>query len=373
MNRIAALGFLAVAVSACHKSQDPAEQAKKPELALPPVAVETAPIEVRKVPRVLTLTGSVIAERHSEVAANVAGRIVTTPVERGQAVKAGQILATVDSKNAGFSAAASAAQSSLAETQAEQARLDCERAEQLFKTGAIAAAEHDRQMTQCKAQALSANAARAQAGLAARLAADTVIRAPFDGAIGERYVNLGEYVQPPTRVASVYVLDPVRVQVSVPEAEIARVRQGQTLDVHVAAWPDRSFPATVVFVSPALRPSTRDLIVEARAANADGALRPGMFTTVELITGEETLPTAPADAIVADGSVRRLFLAREGRAFELVVRTGIKREGRVALLEPLDTSARVIRRPPPGLRDGTPITEGTSAAKAGTAAGEKPF
>jgi RND family efflux transporter MFP subunit len=372
MNRVAVVAVLATGITACHKPADPAP-AKKPELALPPVAVELASIEIRKMPRVLTLTGSIVAERHSEVAANVAGRVVTTPVERGQVVKVGQILATVDSKNAGFSAAASAAQSSLAETQAEQARQDCERSDSLFKTGAIAAAEHDRQMTQCKAQALQANAARAQAGLAARLAADTVIRAPFEGVVGERYINLGEYVQPATRVASIYVLDPVRVSVSVPEAAMSRVLQGQTLDVHVAAWPDRAFPASVVYLSPALRPSTRDLVVEARAANTDGALRPGMFATIDLTTGEENLPTAPVDAIVSDGSTRRLFLAREGHAFELVVRTGVTKDGRIALLEPLDGSARVIRRPPPGLRDGAPIIEGPSAAKDGAATAEKPL
>jgi membrane fusion protein (multidrug efflux system) len=294
-------------------------------------------------------------------------------VERGQAVKLGQILATVDSKNAGFSAAASAAQSSLAETQAEQARQDCERSETLFKQGAIAAAEHDRQMTQCKAQALQANAARAQAGLAARLAADTVIRAPFDGTVGERYVNVGEYVQPSSRVASVYVLDPVRVTVSVPEAALGSVREGQTLAVHVAAWQNRPFPATVVYLSPALRPSTRDLLIEARAANADGALRPGMFATVELTTGEEDLPTTPVDAVVSDGSTRRVFLAREGHAFELVVRTGVTKDGRIALVEPLDASTRVIRKPPPGLRDGSAIIEGPSTAKAEPAVAEKPL
>jgi len=314
-----------------------------------------------------------MAERESEVAANVAGRIVTTPVERGQAVKTGQILATVDSKNAGFSAAASAAQYSLAEAQSEQARLDCERSDSLFKSGAIAAAEHDRQMTQCKAQALQANAARAQAGLAARLAADTVIRAPFDGTVGERYVSVGEYVQPASKVASVYVFDPVRVSVSVPEAAIGRVKQSQSLEVHVAAYEGRPFPATVVYLSPALRPATRDLVIEARAPNADGALRPGMFATVELTTGEEDLPTVPADAIVSDGSTRRVFLAREGHAFELVVRTGVTREGRIALLEPLDAQSKVIVKPPPGLRDGAAIAEGAAAAKAEPPPAQKPL
>jgi membrane fusion protein (multidrug efflux system) len=118
-----------------------------------------------------------------------------------------------------------------------------------------------------------------------------------------------------------------------------------------------------VYLSPALRPTTRDLVVEARAANADAALRPGMFATVDLTTGEEELPTVPADAIVSDGSTRRLFLVRDAHAFELVVRTGVSKDGRVSLLEPLDNTARVIRKPPPGLRDGAAVTEAPSTAK----------
>ena len=82
-------------------------------------------------PRYLTLTGSVIAERQSEVAANVGGRVAATYVERGQPVKAGQVIARVDAKAAGFQAQAATAQSKAAETQVEQARQDCARADVL--------------------------------------------------------------------------------------------------------------------------------------------------------------------------------------------------------------------------------------------------
>jgi hypothetical protein len=93
-----------------------------------------------------------------------------------------------------------------------------------------------------------------------------------------------------------------------------------------------------------------------------------MFATVDLSLGEENVATVPADAIVAEGDVRRLFLVRQGRAFELVVRTGITRDQRTAVYEDLERDTPVIRRPPANLRDGSAITtaEATHTAAART-------
>jgi len=348
---------LLLTLAACKKPAEDPTAAQPKEATLPAVAVETADVQHEKMPRYLTLTGSVMADKQSEVAANVAGRVATTYIERGQPVKAGAVLAIVDSKAAGFQAAAAMAQSQAAETQVAAARQDCDRADTLFKQGAMAKAEYDRQKSQCTAQLFQANAARANADLAGKLAGDTVIRAPIDGIVGERYVNVGEYVQPASKVASLFAVDPVRVSISVPERAVAQVQPGQTLDLTVSAYEGRTFPATVKFVSPALRAGTRDLIIEASAENKDLALKPGMFATVLLATGEEEQPTVPVEAIKSEGTIKRMFLAREGQAYEMVVRTGVVKDGRIAVLEPLQAGAKVIVKPPPGLRDGASILQ----------------
>jgi membrane fusion protein (multidrug efflux system) len=345
-----------LALPACKQAAEERPNAAAPvKMALPPVDVETVPVVHEKMPRNLTLTGSVMADKQSEVAANVAGRITSTYVERGMPVKAGQMIALVDKRAAGFSAAAANAQSQAAETQVELARQDCARADTLFKQGAMAQSEFDRQKTQCTAQLYQATAARANADLAGKLAGDTLIRSPIDGIVGERFVNVGEYVQASTKVASVFAINPVRINISVPEAVVSQVREGQTLEVRVSAYPDRTFPATVQFVSPALRANTRDLIVEATAPNDGGALKPGMFATVLLKTGEEEQATVPKEAITADGTIKRLFLAKNGQAYEMVVRLGAEKDGRVAVLEPLTKDDQVIVKPPPGLRDGSQV------------------
>jgi membrane fusion protein (multidrug efflux system) len=96
-------------------------------------------------------------------------------------------------------------------------------------------------------------------------------------------------------------------------------------------------------------------VVEAFARNPKGELKPGMFATVRLLVGEDEQPTVPLAALRTDGTTNRLFLARSGEAFEMIVRTGETKDGRVALLEPLDDSAAVILNPPPDLHDGSAI------------------
>jgi RND family efflux transporter MFP subunit len=331
------LGLLALA--ACKKPVDPSLQEaggkKEALVALAPVKVETGTVEHQKMPRYLTLTGSVYADRQSDIAANVSGRVTNTYVERGMPVKLGQVIAVVDSRAAGFQVAAAVAQSQAAQTQVQLAKQDCERADTLFGQGALAKSEYERLKTQCTSQLYTANAAQANADLANKAAGDTIIRAPFDGIIGERFVNVGEYVQPPTRVASVFAVNPVRVSLSVPEPAVSLVKEGQTLMLSVSSYPGRDFPATVRFVSPALRPNTRDLIIEASAKNDDLALRAGMFATAKLSIGEEEQPTVPTNAIRSEGTVKRMFLARGGQAFEVVVQTGVEKDGRIAVMEPL--------------------------------------
>jgi membrane fusion protein (multidrug efflux system) len=360
MNRLIQASLVAlVVISACKKPD--AEVTPRPGetkvdlLALPPVKVATAEVSHQKMPRLLTLTGSVLADRQSEVAANVSGRVTRTYVERGMPVKAGQVIAVVDSKAAGYQAAAAQAQSQAAQTQVALARQECDRADTLFKQGAIPKSEFDRLKSQCTAQLYQANAAQANADLAGKLAGDTTIRAPMDGIVGERYVNVGEYVTPPSKVASVYAVNPARISISVPEQAVSLVKEGQTLEIEVSSYQDKTFPATVRFISPVLRPNTRDLIIEAAAPNDAGLLRPGMFATVQLKLGDEEQPTVPVDAIRAEGTVKRMFLARNGQAFEVVVRTGVTLDGRITVMEPLQPGEKVIIKPPPGLRDGSSI------------------
>src|SRR5262249_37403723 len=150
------LGAMLVIAAACKKPESTGGTAS---VVVPAIKVETADVTIQKMPKYLTLTGSVLADRQSELAANVSGRVTATYVARGQPEKRGQVSAQVDAKAASFQEAAATAQSQAADTQVELARQDCARADQLFSRGALPQSEYDRQKTQCTAQLYNANAA----------------------------------------------------------------------------------------------------------------------------------------------------------------------------------------------------------------------
>lgn len=344
---------LGLVVASCSRSEaGPQTQTKVED---PPRAVTTAAVEERALPNELVLTGSLVANRQSDLAANAPGRVLATHVERGQKVSAGDIVVRLDARIAKFSAKAATAQSKLAKQQLELAGLECERADKLLASGSISRAEYDRTKTSCTTGQESLSAAQSSAALAAVQAGDSIIKAPFDGIVGERFVEIGEYVQPSTRVVSVYSVDPIRVAIAVPEVEVAQISQGQTVRFEVAALGDRTFEAEIKYVSPALRETTRDLLVEAVAPNKDALLHPGMFATVRITTGERKLPAVPETALVESDGRTLVWVVRDGRAVQQVVRPGPRADGFVGILAGLAVGDQVVLEPPPDLLDGTRV------------------
>jgi membrane fusion protein (multidrug efflux system) len=352
--RAPALGLflLVVTQAAACKKPDGAEAQLTSAKAEVPIKVQTASVVERPMPEHLVLTGTLRASQESEVAADAAGKVTATFVERGQRVRAGDTLAILDARGASINVSAANAQSQLAKAQLEQAQRECERVKSLKETGAISQAEYDRVTSQCQTTQWSAAAAQAQQQNAQKVVGDSVIRAPFAGVVGERYVNVGQYVQPSTRVVSLYTPDPLRLELTVPEANVGGLKQEQPVTFTVSAFGDTKFSGTVKFISPNVRPTTRDLVIEAFAPNADLRLRPGMFAVAKLETSEKPLPAVPSSAIVKRGEVSRAYAVIDKHVAERVVQTGGERDGNTAVLVGLKVGEVVVLSPGPDVRDG---------------------
>ena len=243
------------------------------------------------------------------------------------------------------------------ESQLEQARRDCERVQHLLEAGAISQAEFDRQIAACTTQQWSAAAAEAQHGQAAKVLGDSLIRAPFDGIIGERFVNVGQYVDARTAVASVYQPDPIRIQLTVPEANVAAIVLGTPVGFTVAAYGDETFVGNVRYISPNVRESTRDLVVEAVLPNHDGRLKPGMFGTGRLLLAMPRTAVVPASALLRDDSGARLFVVVGSQIEERMVQVGETKDDAVAILHGVSVGDRVVDKPGPDVRDGALVAE----------------
>jgi RND family efflux transporter MFP subunit len=317
--------------------------------------VQTGVVVERPMPRFLTLTGTLHASESSDVAADATGRVVRTSSERGQAVRRGELVAVLDSRAAAFAATAAEAQSRVAQSQLEQARRDCTRVKHLLETGAISQAEYDRQTAQCVSQEWSATAAEAQGKSATKLLGDTFIRAPFDGVVGERYVNVGQYVQPSTRIVSIYSPDPLRLELTVPEANVAAIHPEMPVAFSVVAFGDQTFTGHVKYISPNVRESTRDLVIEALVPNGDGRLKPGMFAVGKVLLSNPPTPVVPAAAVVRDETGARLFVVVGHEVQERLVQLGESEADVVAVVAGVKPGDSVVLRPAADIHDGVRV------------------
>jgi len=359
-----------------------------------PVAIRAATVQSQPIDRYLRLTGSISADEHADVAAELGGRVVGTPVERGSRVAAGAVLVRLSATEADASlreAQANAAQLEArlglgatqvfdaahvpdvlnAKASLDWAEADFARIKSLLDQKVVSQAEYDQKLTQVQAARQqyqlaqnvaqqsyrSLEAARARVDLARKAAADTVVRAPFAGIVAERLVGTGDYVSRGTKVATVVRIDPVRVELTVPEQYLSQVRTGQAVRLTVDAYPNEVFTAKVRFVSPALKSDQRALMVEAIASNADGRLKPGLFATA-LLQHPAPAPAmlVPASAVETVAGTSRVFVIAAGEKIEeRIVTVGEKIGDRIELASGVKPGERVAANPRGKLTDGVRV------------------
>lgn len=328
--RLAPICLLFGLSPACNQQSSAAQDAG---VGLPPVAVQTAPVTEVEVPVTLRLSGTLRGNQETDLAANAAGRVLSTMVERGASVAPGQVIAKLDVRAAALSAVDARAQADSARAQEAQARAECTRYEQLKAKGAISDLEYDQKMAQCRTLPLSVEAASARARLAAQNVGDGIIRAPFAGVVTERQIEVGQYVRQDTRVATLVSLDPLRLELAVPESEVSKVKLDAEVRFTVAAFPNQQYRGKIRFVSGALRSTTRDLVVEALVQNPDKTLLPGMFADVELTTGTRKLPSVPRSAMLERDGQAHAFAVVDGRLEERLLSLGPAAGDRASVLK----------------------------------------
>ncbi|HEY6477227.1 MAG TPA: efflux RND transporter periplasmic adaptor subunit [Polyangia bacterium] len=321
-----------------------------------PIAVKLVAAETVKAPRVVTLSGSLIGAEEAQVAAGAVGKVVATFVERGSFVKKGSILARLDSRAVGAQAAQAAADAESAKAQAAQAQLDCGRVERLNDKGAISKADYDKARTQCQTTKWSVESAEARKTLTAEALHDTEIRAPFAGEVVERAVTAGEYVRADSRVVTLVNTDSLRVEITVPESDVALVKQGMQVDFRTAGEKSgQVFHGKIRYVGPSVRKQSRDSVVEAVFSNDDHDLRPGMFVTARLTVGEEDLPAVPTAAVRADGTLRHVYVDVSGRLEDRLVQAGEPVGAATPIVSGLKAGERVVAELTPDVRDGARV------------------
>lgn len=328
---------------ACKKSDaDASAQASATQAQqAPPVDVQTTIVAPIEVPKLLRLTGNLRGARETDLAANVSGMLTSTQAERGQSVAAGDVLARVDVRAAALALAEAKVQVENTKLQQTISSADCVRYEQLKQRGVVTELEYDQVTAKCKIAPVSIEAAEARQRMAAKNVGDGVIRSPFAGVIIERFVDVGEYVQPQSRVVSLAQVDELKLEFSLPEQHIPEVKLGADVQFRVAAYPNEVFTGQVARISGAVRP-TRDVLVEAKVSNQERKLLPGMFSDIEVTVGVETLPAVPQSAVFEKNGKLNVFVVTNNTLEQRVLQPGAAIKGQLPVRRGVNAGEKIV-------------------------------
>jgi RND family efflux transporter MFP subunit len=390
---------LACLVAGCGGAANPeARTAAVATADVPSVTATTSMAVEHPISRYVAVTGTLAAQEQADVASEIAGRIVSTPVERGTRVTTGSILVQIaetevraQADEAGANTAQLEARLGLAgggavfeidrvpevanaRAAADLAQADFDRARMLLDRKLLPQADFDKSRAQTDAarrqydiarngaeqQYQALVAARARMTMARKALADAVVRAPFDGIVDERLVSVGDYVIRGTKVASVMRTTPLRVELTVPGQYLSSIAAGRSVSLEVDAYPGKTFTGQVRYVSPAVRVDSRALVIEAVVPNESGELKPGLFATARIEQANRTPAVlVPASAIRTDAGVERVFLvSKEGTAEERIVTTGQTVDGQIELTSGIKAGDTVATSNVDRIADGVRITRG---------------
>jgi len=250
----------------------------------PPEAVTTIVASQEQWPSTLTAIGTVAAVRGVTVSADLPGVVDRIAFESGQAIREGEVLAVLDTRQ-------ERAQLAAAEAQRDLAKINFERMEGLLNEHVVSRAEFDR--AQADQRQSDARVGEIRAAIDRK-----TIKAPFGGILGLRHVNLGQYLSGGDALVTLQSLNPVYVNFGVPQQAIGQVRPGRSVRVNADDLGGVDFTGQITAIDSQVDESTRNVQAQATFANPAGRLRPGMFVKAAVVVGaSEPVVSLPASAI----------------------------------------------------------------------------
>ena len=349
---VAGLVLVVAALAGIKAFQIRALIASGAEFSVPAETVSATEVRQETWESLLPAVGSITAVQGVELRAELAGTVREIAFVSGATAVKGQVLVRLDTTS-------EQAQLRAAKAQAELARLNLERARGLHEQGVVSNADLDSREAEFLKTGGDVEV------IEATIAKKTIL-APFAGRLGIRSVNLGQFVNPGDAIVSLHSLDPVYVDFSVPEQQLAQVQRAMEVRVMTDATPGRVFTGKVTAVNPQVDASSRNIKVQATIANGDGDLRPGMFARVELVLPEtDPILAIPSTAVLHAPYGDSVFVisdvkdAKSGKTVKQVqmttVRLGLTRGDFVAVAAGLKAGQTVATSGVFKLRNGSPV------------------
>ncbi|MCA1557850.1 MAG: efflux RND transporter periplasmic adaptor subunit [Acidobacteria bacterium] len=400
---------LGLLTTACNRSKAQANKSANTSTQVTVVEVTTTPAIQRQLPRFLEATGSLAADEQTDVAPATSGQVVAVGVDLGTFVQRGAVLVRLDDRDSRIRLDQTTAQVAQAQSQVRQAEarlglrpgqsFDTERVaevasarvglelaekqlrrfERLIETGDVSRSAYDQQKAQrdqlreqlevARTQArqnyagiqtarAGVEAAQSQVASARKAIADAVVLAPINGFVSDRPADVGEYVTPSSKIATIVRTNPIRMRIDIPEQAVSNVQVGQSVSVTVSTYPERTFSGRVHHISPSVTPNSRTLTVEAEVENGDNLLKPGQFATVRILLPESAPAVlVPARAVRTESGTSRVFVIKDGVAQQRIVQLGQTESDLVEIKSGVAADEIVATSNVELLNDGMPVRQ----------------
>ena len=321
-------------------------------------AIEVIKVQTTKLAQSITAVGSLRSDESVVIRPEISGRVAEILFTEGARVAKGAPLIRLD---------ASIQRAELAQAEANlslnKSKLD--RALDLQKKGFISSQAKDEAENNYRV-------AQAAYDLAAAKLTKLEVKAPFSGIVGLRLISIGDYVKDGQDIVNLEGVDPLKVDLKVPEIFLTKVTLGQALQIALDAFPDKTFDGRVFAINPLVDANGRSIVIRAIVKNGEARLRPGMFARVRLLLSEsQDSLTVPEQALFPVGDDQYLYKVIDGRAQRLKVAIGQRRQGQVEVTQGLKAGDIVVTAGQPKLKDGAPVkvveAPGSSPSTAKTA------
>lgn len=292
-----------------------------------------APIEImvisnKKMEEKILSTGTIIANEEVEIRSEIAGRITSINFREGDYVKKGTVLIRINDADL-------QAQLQKLQYQKKLAEVNEERQKRLLEKEAISQRDYDISLTNLNS--MNADIENIQAQIA-----KTIIKAPFEGTIGLRYVSEGSYTNNATRIATLTNVNPAKLDFSVPAKYANMVRKGTSITFTTESG-DEKFSGTVYAVEPKIDPSTRTLTLRATSPNTSRKLVPGAFARVEIIlSSKANAIVVPTEAVIPNLRGHSVFVVRNHKAESVMVEIGTRGDKTIEIIKGLSIGDTLI-------------------------------
>jgi len=310
----------------------------------PAVLVEVARVEERTLIDDVAAVGTLVSNQSVVLHPEVAGRVAAIRFRDGGAVKKGDVLIELDS-------AVQFAELQQARAELTLAEANARRVEDLFAQKFVSSSARDEAASRLEV-------ARAALALKRAHLDRTRVRAPFDGIVGIRKVNVGDYVKDSDALINIEDIATLKLDFRLPEIHLGRLRPGQALEVSSDVTPGEVFPATIEAIDPMVDAEGRAVLLRAWLDNARGHLRPGVFARVKVLVArrEGVLLVPEAALIPAPGQTQYLYRIEDGHAQRIEVQTGVRRATEVEIVRGIKPGDCVVIAGQIKLHDGAPVS-----------------